>query len=334
MDLNLLVGLDALLEHRSVQGAATALHLTPPAVSRILGRLRAATGDEILVRNGRSMVPTARALDLQRETHDLVTRARDILSPAQTLSLETLERAFVIRCHEALVAELSVGLIPRTAAEAPGIELRLVAETNVDDRDLSLGTVDIEVGNPLNPSPTIRAEIIRRDDMALVVRRGQALDVPSPTTAALTEAQHLAISRRGRSRGPLDEHLAQLGLTRRVVATVPTVAAAVAVIAVSNFVTVLPHRSSAALPDTVTMRPLPFRLAAQAALAVSWHRRDDADPAHAWMRGLIKVVLAGQTKNGSGHLRQGGRPGANADWPSERISDNRGAGQPVQEAGG
>src|ERR1700685_4874686 len=99
VDLNLLVGLDALLEQRSVQDAAAQLHLSPPAVSRTLGRLRAATGDALLVRDGREMVPTAHALALRDEVHELVDRAAVFLEAARELDLPRVERALNIRAH-------------------------------------------------------------------------------------------------------------------------------------------------------------------------------------------------------------------------------------------
>ena len=74
VDLNLLIALDALLEENSVAAAADRLHLSPPAMSRTLSRIRRATGDDILVRAGRTMAPTPRALELRDETRDLVRR--------------------------------------------------------------------------------------------------------------------------------------------------------------------------------------------------------------------------------------------------------------------
>src|ERR1700678_1075139 len=119
VDLNLLIGLDALLEQRSVQDAATQLHLSPPAVSRTLGRLRAATGDAILVRNGREMVPTARALALRDEVHELVRRAAAILEPARELDLARLERTFSIRANDVLLTALAPRLLAEVTRQAP-----------------------------------------------------------------------------------------------------------------------------------------------------------------------------------------------------------------------
>src|SRR6201996_3439786 len=103
LDFNLLPALDALLEENSVAAAAERLHLSPPAMSRTLSRIRRATGDEILVRTGRTMTPTPRALERREEPRELVRRAAAVLTPVQELNLDTLERTFTIRCHDALV---------------------------------------------------------------------------------------------------------------------------------------------------------------------------------------------------------------------------------------
>lgn len=291
VDLNLLVGLDALLEQRSVQGAATQLHLTQPAVSRILGRLRAATGDAILVRSGREMVPTARALALRDEVRDLVTRAQVVLAPSHRLDLAGLERTFTIRCHDALLTSVAPGVVGAVAAAAPGVRLRLLGERPSDDRDLSRGEVDIEVGGPPATDGSIVSRTVGTDEMVLVLRRGHPIDVARPSAEQIAEAPHVAVSRRGRGYGPVDDVLKSLNLERHVLATVPTVAAALAVVAGSEAVTVLPRRLSDPIGPRLRARPLPWRLPSEPA-AVSWHRRHDADPAHTWLRELVASTLA------------------------------------------
>ncbi|MFE3939349.1 LysR family transcriptional regulator, partial [Streptomyces goshikiensis] len=104
LDLNLLTALDALLEEGSVAGAADRLHVTAPAMSRSLGRIRKATGDQILVRTGRSMVPTTRALAMRAEVHALVQAAHRLLSAQQEIDLASLERVFTVRWHDTLTA--------------------------------------------------------------------------------------------------------------------------------------------------------------------------------------------------------------------------------------
>jgi DNA-binding transcriptional LysR family regulator len=116
VDLNLLIALDALLEENSVAAAADRLHLSPPAMSRTLSRIRRATGDDILVRAGRTMTPTPRALELREEARELVRRATAVLTPPRTLDLDALDRVFTIRSHDALAER---GLSRRVVASLP-----------------------------------------------------------------------------------------------------------------------------------------------------------------------------------------------------------------------
>src|SRR3954463_10361127 len=102
-DLNLLVTLDVLLAEGSVARAARRLSLSPSAMSRALARLREATGDPLLVRAGRGLVPTPRALELRDTVGQLVHDAEVVLRPAQVLELKTLNRTFTLRTSEGFV---------------------------------------------------------------------------------------------------------------------------------------------------------------------------------------------------------------------------------------
>src|ERR1019366_6664021 len=104
MDMNLLAALDALLAEASVTGAARRLGLSASAMSRTLARLRAATGDPLLVRAGRGLVPTPRAGELRDRVHQLAGDVRTVLSPdASHLDVASLERTFTIRAGEGFV---------------------------------------------------------------------------------------------------------------------------------------------------------------------------------------------------------------------------------------
>lgn len=293
MDLNLLIGLDALLEQRSVQNAAVQLHLTPPAVSRILSRLRTATGDELLFRSGRQMIPTARALEMQSDVRDLVARAEQILSPHRSLDLAQLQRTFVVRCHESLAPTVASGVVQAITSAAPQVQLRLLGEASSDDQDLAQGLVDLDIGAAPPTSASLRVRLIASDPMMLVTSRNSVLDVERPTPDAITSVPHIAISRRGRDRGPLDDRLAEVGLTRQIIAIVPTTAAALAILTTTTSATVVPERLTHPLPAGLIARPLPFTLQS-APITLSWHRRHDSDPAHAWLRDIVSATLSAE----------------------------------------
>ncbi|MEV6621180.1 LysR family transcriptional regulator [Amycolatopsis sp. NPDC051106] len=288
MDLNLLTALDALLEENSVQAAADRLHLTPPAMSRTLARIRATTGDDILVRTGRTMTPTPRALAMRDEVRTLVARANRVLAPARTVDPATLRRTFTIQGHDALLAALFPALLRTASAEAPAMGLRLLAEASVDTPDLARGHVDLEVGATVPGSPEISHDVVGEDRLALVSRAGVALDLDE-----FAAAEHVIVSRRGRLRDRVDKALAELGVRRRVVAALPTAALALQAIAHSDVVGVMPVRATApARADLgLVATELPLDLPSSP-VVLSWHSRYDTDPAHEWLRAHCRTALA------------------------------------------
>ena len=145
-DLNLLVTLDVLLAEGSVAGAARRLRLSPSAMSRALARLRETTGDPLLVRAGRGLVPTPRALELRERVSQLVQDGEAVLRPAEKLDLKQLVRTFTLRTSEGFVENFGPDLIARVGEEAPGVRLRFMQKPDKDSTPLRDGTVDLETG--------------------------------------------------------------------------------------------------------------------------------------------------------------------------------------------
>lgn len=146
-DFNLLVALDVLLAEGSVTGAARVLGLSDSAMSRTLSRLRAATGDPLLVRAGRVLVATPHAALLRDRIAGLATEVRTVLRPAAPgLDLSTLERVFTIRANEGFVDAFAARLAGAVNGEAPGVRLRFAPKPDKDVRALRDGLVDLEIG--------------------------------------------------------------------------------------------------------------------------------------------------------------------------------------------
>ncbi|MDQ0750781.1 DNA-binding transcriptional LysR family regulator [Streptomyces africanus] len=292
LDLNLLVALDVLLEEQSVGGAARRLHLSEPAMSRTLGRIRKALGDPVLVRAGRRMVPTPRALAVRAEVSAVVERARALFAPADT-DLRTVTRTFTVLCHDAVAAACGPDLFTRAARDAPGIRIRFLTESHVDGPFLREGTADLEVGVIDTVAPEVRVESLYEDRMVGVIRAGHPLleGELTPERFAL-EADHLTVSRRGKLHGPVDEALAELGLARRVVGSVGTFPASLFVLRATDL-TGLVNSWSVPLARALglTTFDVPLRLP-PVRLGLAWHPRHDADPAHGWLRGAVREILA------------------------------------------
>src|ERR1700754_1527704 len=175
-DFNLLVALTVLLAEGSVSKAAERLGLSESAMSRTLARLREATGDDLLVRAGRAMVPTPRALALRDPIKALVDEAVAVLQPAgPELDLGALRRTFTVRANDGFTEAFAHLLAARTARAAPGVRLRFAPQPDKDVRPLREGLIDLDVGVLGEAGPEVRVQALYRDRFVAVVRQGHPL---------------------------------------------------------------------------------------------------------------------------------------------------------------
>jgi DNA-binding transcriptional LysR family regulator len=294
-DLNLLVTLDVLLREGSVARAARRLHLSPSAMSRALARLRRTTGDPLLVRAGRGLVPTRRALELRGQVGQLVQDVEAALRPVAPLALATLVRTFTLRTSEGFVENFGPRLIARAGREAPGVRLRFVPKTDRDSGPLRDGSVDLDTGViGETTGPEVRAQALFRDRFVGVVRRGHALSRGKVTAARYAAARHILVSRRGLDKGPIDDALQAVGLRRDVVAIVGGFATALSLARDTDLVASVPERHTGKLRAGMHSFALPVALR-EITVSLLWHPRMDADPAHRWLRRCVREACAGKT---------------------------------------
>jgi DNA-binding transcriptional LysR family regulator len=293
-DLNLLVTLDVLLAEGSVARAARRLGLSPSAMSRALARLRETTGDPLLVRAGRGLVPTPRALELRGRVSQLVQEAEAVLRPAEKLDLAKLARTFTLRTSEGFVENFGPELIARVGREAPGVRLRFVQKADKDGAPLREGAVDLETGVVEDSTaPELRAQVLFRDRFIGVVRAGHPLSRGEVTTARYTAGKHVCVSRRGHSQAQVDGALAELGLEREIVTTVGGFSTALALSRASDLIASVPERHTGTLREGMHSFPLPFSTP-EITVSLLWHPRMGGDPAHRWLRGCVREVCAEQ----------------------------------------
>src|SRR4029077_2770623 len=194
-DLNLLVTLDVLLAEGSDARAAQRLRLSPSAMSRALARLRATTGDPLLVRAGRGLVPTPRALALRARVGPLVQDVESVLRPAEALDLAKLVRTFTLRTSEGFVENFAPALIDAVAGQAPGVRLRFMQKIDKDSAPLRDGLVDLETGVVGETTgPEVRAQALFRDRFVGVVRKGHPLGKGRITPAPYAGGRHVFVS--------------------------------------------------------------------------------------------------------------------------------------------
>lgn len=295
-DLNLLVALDVLLREGSVARAAQRLRLSPSAMSRTLARLRKATGDPLLARAGRGLVPTSRALELRERVSLLVHDAEAVLGPSGKLDLKGLVRTFTLRTAEGFVENFGAALLARLLSEAPGVSLRFLPKLDRDSTLLRDGTVDLETGVVgKSTSPEVRVRALFRDRFVGVARKGHPLGKNRITPARYAAARHVVDSQHQIGDGPIDRALKPLELEREIVAVVSGFSTALALARGSNLIASVPELHTGNLRSGMLSFPLPIPTP-QITVSLLWHPRRDADQAHRWLRDRVSEVCRQQLK--------------------------------------
>jgi DNA-binding transcriptional LysR family regulator len=291
-DLNLLLALDALLNERSVSAAAARLHTSAPAMSRTLARLRRLLDDPVLVRAGRTMVPTPRAVAMQGQVREVVERAQRLFTPATAPDPATLRRTFSVQIGDMVFSTVGARLVQRLRALAPDVILRFVGESHEDAPSLRDGSVDLELGQVRQRSPEIQVEPLLTERMVGVVRAGHPLPGKRVTPHRFADAEHVVFSRRGRLRGPIDDLLAERGLRRKVVVCTPNLVSALFLLRHGDLVGTVPARLGGEATRELQLHTFEIPLALPPIeLSMAWHPRNDADGAHAWLRDQVREVV-------------------------------------------
>jgi len=303
-DLNLLVALDALLAEGSVTGAARRLGLSASAMSRTLARLRLATGDPLLVRAGRGLVPTPRAAELRDRVHLLTRDAQAVLRPTaiDPPNIAALELTFTIRANEGFIELLAAPLVAAITTAAPRVCVRFAPKPDKDARPLREGLVDLDIGVRGDSAPEARTQMLFRDKFVGVARAGHPLLASRKITPqGYAACGHVVVSRRGVSTGPVDDALEALGLKRTVVAVVPGFPDAVRIARCSDLIALVTRTFLSSLVDagvaaeSVKGFALPVPTP-EITVSATWHPRMDADPVHRWLRNTVIAVCKNESR--------------------------------------
>lgn len=299
-DLNLLVTLDVLLSEGSVARAARRLHLSPSAMSRALARLREVTGDPLLVRAGRGLVPTPRAIELQSQVGALVDGAKAVLRPVAQLDLGQLHRRFTLRTSEGFAETFGPLLLARLGAEAPGVTLHFLTKPDKESAPLREGEVDVETGViDAQTAPELRELPLFEDRWVGVMRQDHPLAKGPMTDSCFAEQGHVLVLRRGLHSADVDEAVRLAGLERRIATAVTGFATAIALARQTDLIATVPERHTEGLRMGMHSFTLPVEVA-PFTVSMLWHPRMDGDLAHRWLRTCLRSVCA--------EGRNGGRP--------------------------
>jgi DNA-binding transcriptional LysR family regulator len=297
LDLNLLVALDALLKEGSVTRAAQQLHVSQPAMSSALQRLREHFGDPLLVRVGRSMELTPRAKSLAQPVRDILLFVDSTVRSEPVFDPATARRTFTIAMTDFISVVLMPGVIRRLVAEAPGIKLVMHPMSQSITQELEAGDVDLAIRAIVKPyetemnPPHLHSQFLLSTPWVCAVGKDHPTIREQLTIDDYTGNPHVSL-RIGHGVLTLEQiSMIQMSLDVDVVATSSSFVTQLMMLRGTPLIALMPERLASALAQYLPVRtfPPPFELSPLDE-AMVWHTRDDQDACSKWLRRLITEV--------------------------------------------
>lgn len=291
LDLNLLVTLEALLVEQNVTKAAARLHLSQPAVSAQLSRLRDVFDDPLLVPAQRGMTPTAKAVELLGPLRQALDQVR------ATVALQDFEPAkarltVTLACTDYLQAAVVKPLAVQLRTKAPGVR---VALRNLDmgqlEAQMARGDVDLALMTPAAAPPSLRTRHLFDERYVLIGRRNHPRLRDAITVAEFAQLEHVIVSLRGGDfETPVDNALAALGHKRQVVLSAASFLFVPEVVSQSDFVALVPERLVSDRADKLQLLAPPFPVEGFA-VGMVWHERTHGHSGQRWIREAIVSLI-------------------------------------------
>jgi len=292
LDLNLLRVFDAVARERHVTRAAQQLHLSQPAVSNALTRLRQALGDELFLRRPGGVEPTELALSLAQPVAEVLDRLRETLAAHAPFAPATSDRVFSLGLSEYAEAVLAPPLLAHLGRDAPGV---LLAIQHADRTNalalLEQGEAQLVIGMLAEPPALFTRLRLLPEAFLVMMRAGHPLAGGPMTVEGFAAFPHLLHSPNGSREGALDGPMREAGHPRRLGAVVAHLAAVPAILRETDMVMALSARLARqmAAAHGLALQPCPVATR-HTRLSLVFHRRFEADQGHAWLRRLLLNV--------------------------------------------
>jgi len=300
-DLNLLRVMNALLETGSTVGAAQRLHMSQPAVSAALGRLRHALNDPLFLRQGRTLTPTDFASQMQEPLSDLLHQAETLLNGPEGFDPRKEEVSFKISGSDFFAELLMPQLADHLSRVAPLVRVQLVnlvpdSYVNaLDTFDIDLALIPkIELPSWADQEVVFISQfsVIARKDNPRLLHAGLKPDDVIPLDL-FCDLGHVLFSPDGKLRAMGDAALAKVGRERRIAMSLPVFSGVYNAVAASDLIALMPRSLAQKMAPRVGFElykaPIPLP---QVEMAMIWHRRITHSPAHIWLKEQLREILA------------------------------------------
>ncbi|MDQ7997104.1 MAG: LysR family transcriptional regulator [Luteibacter sp.] len=296
-DLPLLVSLDMLLEERNVTRAASKLHVSQPALSAQLARLRRLFNDPLLVpsETGRGMVPTPKAEEMAAPLRDALSQLGTLADPGGVFDPVRDAATFRIAGSTSAVGTFALPLI-QSFQEKGNRALKVAFRAGYEDQDVlglfESGEIDILLVPNEDVPSSLKMRQLMADEFVMVQRAGHPRGTHRLSVEEYCSLSHMVVSSSGRLEGLLDQHLKQRGLTRDVLVSASNGESIGPMLNATDLVCTVPQSMFDSLGAGIEAYALPFDIP-DTALAMAWHSRLDKQPAHRWLREELTRISRG-----------------------------------------
>jgi len=291
INLNLLVALDALLSERQVTRAAQKIHVTQSAMSIALKQLRELLNDDLLVRYGHEMLPTARALALQSEVHQLLQSIEHLLLPPPSFNPKTAKQVFKIGLSDYTSLVLLPTLLQIVATEAPQILIKVVHLSSLDDMEIfEREQLTLGVGVLFCKKTSLCTENLLKDYGVCIARQDHPLFKQKLTLSRFLQAKHISTHlQRDPTLSKIDQALKKLGVKRQIALTLPYIVVALHIVKYTDYFLASIQYPAIRLAEMsgLAIRPLPFPTE-PIDILLAWPEQYTQDPAQIWLRAKIR----------------------------------------------
>nr|WP_165439819.1 MULTISPECIES: LysR family transcriptional regulator [unclassified Pseudomonas] len=294
IDLNLLVVLDALLTEKHVTRTGVRLHLSQPAISHSLNKLRVLLDDPLLIRQGNEVVLSALAQNLQAPLKEILGQIETLLGQSIDFVPADSQRTLRIAMSDYGAAIVLPKLLVQLRAQAPGTSLVVIQDSRLGMLEqVGQGRIDLAIGVFPAPGADICTEVLFEETFTCLLDRRSLPENGVLDLDSYLARPHLLVSMDGNTRGEVDNVLRARGLKRRVAVNVPHWGTAPGMIADTDLILTVATRTLTNVPfgDTLVAMAPPLTVA-PFNYVQAWHNRFNQDPAHRWLRELVRQVSA------------------------------------------
>lgn len=300
INLNLLVVFRDLMQTRSISATARRLDMSQPAASNALARLRAALGDELLVRAGQTMQPTRLAERIARDVDEGIAHLQAALNQRDAFEPGQGSRRFVVAMTDLGEVHFMPRLLAHCMRHAPNVRLEVSHATGAELREgLQGGDIDLALGPYVDlPDSFLQQKLFRQQCVSLF-RASHRFAKHSPITlAAWRDARHLLVSNLASPYVEIRQRMEKAGIRFSAQDQVSSFLSAPFVVAASDCVVTVPGKLAEQFMEPLRLRTLrpPLRLP-ELTTHVFWHRRNQTDPGLTWLRGIIATLFAERPSN-------------------------------------